>query len=309
MNGKNKAYLSCVLVMLLWGSLFPVIKLAYSAFSIDAGNYGSLLLFAGSRFTVCGAAILLFSACRGDPLRIPTKKDLTGVLLVGITAVLLHYTCTYIGLSMTDSSRTALIKQAGALVFICFPFLFFKEEKFSVAKVVSALLGLLGILALNTDFTNPGGGIAVTFGVGEALVLASSVCTVASNILVKKMTSGVPPIVMTGYSQLAGGVLLLAAGSLTGGTFGQAGGTSAAIFAYICAASIVSYCLWYTAVRRADLSRLLIIKFLEPLFAAVLGSVLLGEDVFNLSYLLAAAAILAAIVVSSGKREKRSGKA
>jgi drug/metabolite transporter (DMT)-like permease len=39
----------------------------------------------------------------------------------------LHYAFTYIGLSSTDSSKTALIKQLGSLIYVCFAFLFFKN--------------------------------------------------------------------------------------------------------------------------------------------------------------------------------------
>lgn len=54
---KNKSMLSALLVMLLWGSLFPMVKLGYNAYNLV--TTGVILLFAGIRFTICGAVICL----------------------------------------------------------------------------------------------------------------------------------------------------------------------------------------------------------------------------------------------------------
>ncbi len=57
--------------MLLWGALFPLVKLGYRAFSLETS--GDILLFAGLRFAVCGAVIgigcLLRDRTRFIPLR------------------------------------------------------------------------------------------------------------------------------------------------------------------------------------------------------------------------------------------------
>lgn len=55
---KRKTLLSALFVMFLWGSLFPMVKLGYSAYGID--TTGDILLFAGIRFTVCGIVIYLY---------------------------------------------------------------------------------------------------------------------------------------------------------------------------------------------------------------------------------------------------------
>lgn len=49
---KNKYMLYSLLVMLLWGTLFPMVKLGYGAYNIV--TTGDILFFAGVRFTICG---------------------------------------------------------------------------------------------------------------------------------------------------------------------------------------------------------------------------------------------------------------
>lgn len=52
---KRRDIFSALFVMLLWGALFPLVKLGYRAFALE--TTGDILLFAGLRFTVCGAFI------------------------------------------------------------------------------------------------------------------------------------------------------------------------------------------------------------------------------------------------------------
>ena len=56
---KHISLFGSILVMILWGSLFPVVKAGYRAF--DVSGIADILLFAGVRFVICGAAISLFS--------------------------------------------------------------------------------------------------------------------------------------------------------------------------------------------------------------------------------------------------------
>ena len=52
---KNKGVFYSLLVMLLWGSLFPMVKKGYSLFG--ASTPGDFLAFAGVRFVICGIII------------------------------------------------------------------------------------------------------------------------------------------------------------------------------------------------------------------------------------------------------------
>ena len=297
---QTKTILLALLVMLLWGSLFPCVKLAYKAFEIDSSKPANLLLFAGIRFLICGAIILCFCIVRKKDLRLQGAKEFSSVFWIGLLAVVLHYSCTYVGLAQTDSGKTALLKQLGALVFIAFSFLFFKEDKFSVGKLLGAFLGFGGIVALNTD------SFAFTFGLGELLIIGASFCTVASNVVTKKCVGGMDTVVVTGYSQLLGGGILCVLGLCLGGNMGTISWSGVGVFSYICTASIVSYCLWYGILKNSHLSTLFIIKFTEPLFACVFGALLLGENIFKWQYLLAL--ILVALGIFTGTIQGKSKK-
>lgn len=298
MNIKVKTILLSLLVMALWGSLFPCVKIGYAAFNINANSVADILMFAAMRFAFCGALVCIFCLFRRKTMSVPPVKSALNIVWVGIFAVALHYACTYIGLSMTESFKTALLKQAGALIYICFSFLFFKDEKFSIFKIVGAIIGFCGIMAINLSSDS------ISFSLGDILILCASICTVVSNIISRRSAQSISPLWITGISQLFGGLILFIVSLLLGGVLPQFTVVGILVFAYICAASITAYTLWYHILKTNELSKLFIIKFAEPLFACVFGTILLGEDIFRLQYLAAFLLISAGILVGhyTGKK-------
>ena len=141
-------------------------------------------------------------------------------------------------------------------------------------------MGLLGIFAINFDLES------FTFNIGDVFIVSASLCTVASNIISKKTFKEVNPVALTGISQLFGGIVLLVIGKCLGGTMTFSLETSP-VMIYICIASIISYLLWFINVKSGELSKLFVIKFAEPVFACIFSAMLLGENIFNIQYLLA----------------------
>lgn len=285
-------------VMLLWGSLFPMIKLGYRALDINSGSTAEILMFAAMRFVVCGVVVCIFAAFKSERAKMPGSGEVFALCLMGLFAIVLHYGFTYLGLSVTDSSKTAILKQFAPLLYSCVAFAFERDGRFSPLKIVGALIGFSGIAAIN-------GGVSLkSFGTGELLILAASVCTVISMILSAKSAKSLPPLWITGISQLFGGVVLLAVSFALGGRIHELNLKAAMIFAYICVASIVGYTLFYYVQKTVPLSRLFIIKFAEPLFACVLGALLLGENIFRFRYLVAFVLISLGIVICNIDRSK-----
>ena len=282
--------------MALWGSLFPMVKLGFSSFEVK--STADILLFAGIRFLICGAIISAFAAITDKKSYKPVGGSIVPILLSGLFAIILHYAFTYLGLELTDSSKTALLKQIAALLYVCFSFLFIKEDRPTLAKIGGALVGFLGIFALNITSTG------FSFSVGDLLILGASFCTVFSNVISKKVFSKVAPITATGISQFFGGAVLFAVGAIMGGKVKLALNSSIWIMVYICLASIISYCLWFKTVKSGELSKLFIIKFTEPVFACVFGALILNENIFKLQYLFAFILISGGIVISNLKAKK-----
>lgn len=293
MKTRTKTICLSLMAMLLWGSLFPMIKIGFQAFNINGDSVPDILMFASLRFIVSGAIVSAYCLFRKESIAHPKTKSIFYILVSGLFSIVLHYAFIYIGLSTTDSSKTALIKQLGPLIYVCFAFLFVRSEKFSILKIIGAIIGFAGIVAINYNAKG------ISFSTGDALVIGASACTVVANIISKKTVQGNSPFWITGISQLSGGIILFVAAVTMGAELPAFSAKSTAVFSYICIASICAYTLWYYVLKSNSLSKMLIIKFSEPLFACIFGAILLGEDIFKVQYLLAFILISTGIVLGN----------
>jgi drug/metabolite transporter (DMT)-like permease len=284
-----------ILAMAFWGSIFSCIKLGYAAFSINTENPADILLFAAMRFLICGVLVCLFCFIKRAKYSLPSIKDVLQISAMGFFQIFLHYTCTYLALSVTAGSKTALLKQLGTLLYVSLAFLFFKDEKFSWYKIIGVLLGFIGIIAMNAN------GAGISFARGDVLIIAASFCTVVSAIMSKKSVKSVTPLWVTGISQLFGGALLLSTGFIMGGALPAFNLKAGLILLYICVASISGYTLWYYVIGRIELSALFIIKFAEPVFGCIFAAVILDENIFRIQYLLGFLLISFGIVLGGMK--------
>ncbi len=298
MKNSHKNMAVTLLVMMLWGSLFPIVKIGMQAFCIK--SIGDILFFAGVRFTIGGLAISLYSLIRNKADVMAAKKYILKIFAAGMFAVILHYAFTYTGLTMIDSSKTAILKKSGALFYILFAGLFIPTEKLTLKKLIGALLGFGGIVLMNW------GAFGIELNLGTLLIIAASFCTVFSNIISKRIIQNVSPIVQTGISQLFGGIVLTAAGIMLGGKMQIAFCLRELSFVYICIASVLSYCIWFEIVKNNNLSRLFIVQFAEPVFAAIFGAILLKESIFEINYIASFAMIFLGIYIANKKGEVKN---
>ena len=292
---KNKNLLNVVLPlipMIFWGSLFPFVKIGYNAFSIDTERIGDIIMLAAMRFSVCGIIGCVIAFLTGAKLEKPIGKSILNLFYIGLFSVVLHYAFVYVGLTMTDSSKAAILKQLSPLIYACFAFLFIKSEKFSIYKIFGAVIGFCGIFIINA------GGNMNGISKGDILILLASLCTVISLIMSEKSVCSTSPLWVTGISQFLGGVLLFVLALIMGGKIPDFNAYSSAVFAYICFASVTAYTLFFYIQKKIPLSKLFIIKFAEPFFACIFSAILLKENIFRIQYPIAFILISAGIVLA-----------
>ena len=228
-------------------------------------------------------------------LDLPGRSCLGSILVVSMLTVVIHYALTYTGLALAESSKSAVLKQLGFLVVPGVAFLFRKEDKCSVRKVVAALLGFLSVIAVSFD------GFTFVFGLGEILVILASFSSMFGQLISKNVYDKYEPTYIVAWSQLVGGVILVAAGLLLGGSISRVSWESVAVLGYMCFASITANVLWNTLIKYNDMSRLAVLKAMDPLFAAVFSAALLGENILKPTYLLSVVLLITAITVSGHK--------
>ena len=301
---KNKTYviLLALLVSALWGTLYPTIKIGYQTSGIDTGNIASIILFAGLRFFISGILLVGILAVKNKRLTIPHKSAILPILIVSFFTVVLQYILTYTGLSMIESSKSSILKQSGFLLLPCVMFLFRKDERFSLAKVLAAALGFVSVIVLNS------GTMSLFIGVGEIMVIVSSLSNAVGQVISKSYYERMSPAEFVAWGQFTGGFAMVVAGLAFGGRIGTVNLLSIGVLLYMCFASIGANLLWNTLIKYNDMSTLSVLKSADPLFAAMFSGILLGENILNPRFLIALVFIVGAILLGNFKIKTRRRK-
>ena len=73
-----------------WGWAYPLIKLGFAEFGITQAMTGSKMLFAGIRFAMSGAILLLIAAFTGRNFRVSKPANWGYMLLFALLNTTLH---------------------------------------------------------------------------------------------------------------------------------------------------------------------------------------------------------------------------
>ncbi|KRF32429.1 DMT family transporter [Nocardioides sp. Soil805] len=158
---------------------------------------------------------------------------------------------------------------------------------------------LVGLVLISVD---PGYGAAPAGGrpvLGLVLAVASGATYAATTVLGHRLAQSVDPIALTTCATAAGSLLLapfLVVAVMTGAPVLPTGAASAALLVYLGVATMaLSYGLLYAGLRTTSGSAATVATLVEPLSAAVLAALVLGERL-GASGLLGGALILTAVV-------------
>ena len=96
----TKNYVVCVgaiICCILWGSAFPCVKIGYKLFEVNTDSVPSLMLFAGTRFSLAGILVIIFGCILKRKFIVPKPKNLWRVGVVSLFQTVAQYTFFYIG--------------------------------------------------------------------------------------------------------------------------------------------------------------------------------------------------------------------
>ena len=263
--------LGCPVCCALWGSAFPCIKIGYALFGIPAHDSASQLLFAGLRFTLAGALVIVgMSAAQRRPL-VPQARDIKPICILSLFQTIGQYFFFYLGLSRASAMSSSIAN----FLAILFAALAFRTEELDTAKVLGCMLGFAGVALVNLS------GADGTFGFtldGEGFILASTVAGALSTCLIGIFSREHDGVLLAGWQFLVGGLVLTAIGFLMGGALSPTAIAPAiALIIYMALISAVAYSLWSRLLAVNPVSRVSVFGFMNPVFGVVLSALLLGE--------------------------------
>jgi drug/metabolite transporter (DMT)-like permease len=287
----------------LWGSAIPVVRLSYQVMGIGSSEPGDLLVFAGIRFAISGAAVALLyvatEARRGANVRAffsaQTFKDSA---LLGLFQTVGQYIPYYLGLAVAVGVSASLIQGSSVFITLLLSALVFRVEKLTPKKLAGCAVGFLGLVVFYA-----GGEIGFSLA-GEGLLLLGCASGAVASVLAAILGKRTQPVLMAGLQFFLGGVVLALAGFALGGHVALSSPEAWGLLAWLSFVSAAGYSLWGVLLTLHEVSHVIVFNLLLPLFGVVLSLALLGTEgnAFGLAGVCALACVCAGIaIVQSSK--------
>ncbi len=252
----------------LWGSATPAIKMGYELLSVDTKSVSSIMLFAGIRFALAGVlTVIIFSIARRRVL-MPKRNNIPKVLTVSVFQTIVQYIFFYLGLAYTTGIKGTVTSGSGAFFAVIIASLIFKQERFTLKKIIACVIGFLGILVINFNALSFTADFLDILGV--VFVLLSTISNSFSSVLIKRFSRDEDPVVISGYQFIVGGIFMIIVGLIFGGkiTFSNASGVL--VLLYLALLSALAYSLWGILLKYNPVSRVTVFNFTTPIFGTFL---------------------------------------
>jgi drug/metabolite transporter (DMT)-like permease len=256
-----------VLMTLIWGVNYIVIKAAFAVFSP--------LSFNAVRFLLAAVSIGAFAWAAGA--RRPPARQLLRLSLLGMLGNTLYQVCYVEGMARTRAGNAALIMAAVPVLTAVTSHLL-GHERLRVRDVLGLALSTTGIAVLVV-----GSGAAVGLGgplAGDLLMLLAATFWTAYTILAKPLVDSLGPTVTTAWTMGLGAIPLLAICAPAALAQRWSAVTPAAwlgtAFSSL-GALVVAYLIWYRGVERLGATRTAFYSNFSPVVTLVAAWPLLGE--------------------------------
>lgn len=267
MGGREWALL--LLLSLLWGSSFLLAKIAV----VDVQPLSLVLLRVGL------AALALWIVLLATGRRVPGDARLwLALFAMGGLNNLIPFSLIFWGQIHIASGLASILNATTPLWTVLLAHVLTADEKLTGARLAGVAAGLAGVVVMIGPAVLGGMGRDV---VAQLAVVAAAVSYALAAIFGRRFRAmGVPPLVTAAGQVTASTVLLLPIALLvdTPWRLAPPSPTSwAAILALALLCTAVAYELYFRILAAAGATNLLLVTFLIPVSAILLGAVVLGE--------------------------------
>jgi drug/metabolite transporter (DMT)-like permease len=295
MTGKPLAVF--VLLCLIWGSTWLFIKVGLN----DLPPFN----FAGVRFVIAAAALLVVNAVRRVPLTPRTGGEWSLVALTGVLTFTINYGLLFWGEQHISSGLAALLQATIPAFGLVIAHYWLPGERLTWPKVIGVALGLTGVGVIFSD--------QLAFGPsalwGSAALVLGSLSVAFANVLIKARLGRLDPAMMASWQMIFGLLPLLLLGWLTEGSPLHLRWTPKALFCMLYLAlvgSSLAFFLVYWLVRRMDVTKTLLISLVTPVVAVTIDNLALGETL-SWRTAIGGACVLSGVAMVVIRRAKTSG--
>jgi len=275
-----------------------------SALTFPIAKFGLDLIepftFAFYRFVV--SSLVLMAIVRMQKNNLPiVRKDYIKIIGLGFLIIPFNQVVFLYGQSLTAAGHGALLF-ATVPIWVFLAALIHLKERFIIRRAVGVVVGLIGVIVVMTS-----GSIEIgnKYLVGDAIIIVAVVAWAYYTIWGKPLVEKYGALRITAYTLTSGSVLYFPFGLYQAINFDYSGVTFGAWLSVLYVAlgtSVVAYVLWYWALGQRDASKVVVYQNIQPVIAAAVAYVFLGEPI-GWSFVIGGAIVLTGVIITEVERD------
>ena len=227
-----------------------------------------------------------------------SARDWLGVAALGVSGIFLYNICFLYGLRLIEAGRGALVVALTPAAIALADWLFFGAAM-SLRRAIGVIVAMIGCLVVVTrGELNFSGGV----GVGEILIIGCVILWTAYTFIGRRVNRKLSPLASTFGGALTGWVLLTMAALADGSLFAldglRASGVWSIVFLGILGTALAF--TWYAAaVKDIGATRAGMFINMVPVFAVILGALILHERLPLATYAGGALVIAGVLILNT----------
>ncbi|MCU9614975.1 DMT family transporter [Caldibacillus lycopersici] len=288
---KSKAIMSIALVVLVWGLVWPIYKVAI--------EYTPPLLFAGMRTLLGGILLSIFLFPKWKEIQ--WKKTWPVYVISSFFNIIIFNGVQTIGLQYLPSGLFSVIVYLQPVLVVLLAWLWLKES-LTFMKIIGMLIGFIGVVIVSFDGISG----SISF-LGITLALITGIGWAIGVVYVKKTSGLVNGLWLVALQNIVGGVLLTASGMVVE-DFSEITWNMPYVFSLLYGSILgvtVATALYYKLMSSGESSKVSSFTFLVPLIAVLIGTLFLHEP-FTINLFAGMILILFSIYLINRKQLKKA---
>jgi len=286
----TKSWIWITILFFLWGSTWPIGKIAIGFFSVES--------LVALRFLSSGFLMTLYLVLSKRISKIP-KRVILVALGIGVFQYFLYYLLSYYALMVMDASRASVISSSYPLFTALLTSEFWKEKRSILARLLGFTLGILGV-TVSVGYYPWKSGLAVD--IKDFIMLSATISLALGSRILKYMEDDVYILEATSIGMIFAGILASLKLSIQGGKLISGSTIMAwAAFTYlVLVGSIFVFLMWNKLIVKNPLLEVASLNYLLPIFGVLSSHILLHEKI-GLDLVIGSLLIILGIFIITSK--------